>query len=62
MLIEQTSKTVPLSVVKKSGVKVIKMEPAVALADSRKKRGAHLSPPVDKFNTGYIKVKKHDPL
>jgi hypothetical protein len=61
MLIEKKTGEVSLSVVRKADVKIIKMEKTPKLQKARK-NGAHLSPPRDQFNTGYIKTKKHDPL
>ena len=67
MLIEkQTAEKAPesaLTVVRKKSrrqpsVKVISMTKAVTPSSAK----ADLFPPVNQFNTGYIKVKKHDPL
>lgn len=66
MFTEKEIKKTSLSVVRqpeaKSDVRIIIMKTNMAVPDKPPKKGRHLSPPMDQFNSGYIKTKKHDPL
>jgi len=66
MLTEKKSKKASLSVVRKADVKsdvrIIMMKAHMAAPHKPGKKGIHLSPPMNQFNSGYIKTKKHDPL
>jgi len=62
MLIEKEIPNIPLSVVRKPRVKIIKMKQGGTKPVSSKKDNSSLFPPRDQFNTGYIKGRDNDPL
>jgi hypothetical protein len=62
MLTEKEIKKMALSAVKKTNAKIIKLKKLAKVPETTKKEGKRLFPPLDKFNTGYIKTRKNDPL
>ena len=66
MFTEKKIKKASLSVVRqpdaKSDVRIIMMKTNMTVPGNPPKKSRHLSPPMDQFNSGYIKIKKHDPL
>ena len=64
MLTEKEIDKTALSAVKKTSAKIIKLKkPAIATVTiTIKKADQQLFPPLDKFNTGYIKARENDPL
>ncbi|MEP7277007.1 MAG: hypothetical protein ABI813_00050 [Bacteroidota bacterium] len=62
MLIEKKENKNPtLSVVRKPDAILVKASPVVRLP-SRKREGGSLFPPIDEFNSGYLKGRENDPL
>jgi len=61
MLIEKETRETPLSVVREP-VKIIRMKPPAKIPAKRNKKDKQLSPPVNKFNTRYLKGRDNDPL
>ena len=62
MLSEKEIKKTALSAVKKTSAKIIKLKKPVKVPETPIKEGQPLFPPLDKFNTGYIKARENDPL
>ena len=62
MLTEKEIETTALSAVIKTSAKIIKLKKPAKAPVTIKKAGQQLFPPLDKFNTGYIKARENDPL
>ena len=62
MLVEKDRVGSPLAIVKKSAVRVIRMHPALKKHSPFHKSSPRKLPPLNSFNSGYLKGRDHDPL
>jgi len=62
MLTENEKNNLPLSAVKKTRARIIKLKKTGASIKNTGSKKDDLLPPLNQFNTGYIKAKENDPL
>jgi len=63
MLTQKKGRKNDLSTVKKAGAKIINLNsPDKKTAGKIKKEDKHKSPPMNEFNSGYLKARDNDPL
>jgi len=62
MLTEKEKNNPPLSSIKKTRARIIKIKKPGASTKNTDSKKDDLLPPLNQFNTGYIKAKENDPL
>jgi len=62
MLTEKEKNNLPLSAVQKTKARIIRLTTTDLTLKPADEKKDDLLPPLNQFNTGYIKAKEHDPL
>jgi len=62
MLTENELHKIALTAVTNNSAKIIKLKKPAQKPDNKKKKDQQPAPPLDQFNTGYIKGRNNDPL